>query len=64
MRLSPIQKKFNGKTYTLAITRVGKKVAQREAAKLRKGWGTIAPLLVRVVREPDGKYSVYSHRRR
>jgi len=54
---TPISKKFGGKTYHLAITRVGKQTAQKEAKKLRKGWGSLA----RVVREPDGKYCVYSY---
>jgi hypothetical protein len=51
-----ITRKFNGKIYHLAIIRVGKKTAQTEANKLRRIPGT----LVRLFREPDGKYSAYS----
>ena len=56
MTLSPLTKRLDGKIYNLAVTRVGKKTAQKEAKKLR----TIGGSLARVVREPDGKYSVYS----
>jgi len=53
---TPITRKIDGKVYHLAITRVGKKTARKEASSLRKTWGSLA----RLVREPDGKYSVYS----
>ena len=55
-KMTPITKKFNGKVYHLAVTRVRKDTANKEAKKLRRIWGS----LVRVVRESDGKYSVYS----
>ena len=59
-KLSPLTMKFDGKTYNLAVTRVRKATAQKEAKKLRRTWGSLA----RVVREPDGKYSVYSYHTR
>lgn len=54
---TPITKKFNGKVYHLGVIRVTKKTAQQNAKYLRRQWGSLA----RVVREPDGKYSVYSY---
>lgn len=56
-KLPPLTLKFDGKVYSLAVTRVHKATAQTEAKKLRR-----AGSLARVVREPDGKYSVYSRR--
>lgn len=57
---TPITRRFNGKVYHLAVTRVGKRTAEKEARKLRKTWGSLA----RLVRHPDGKYSVYSYHTR
>ena len=54
---TPIQKKFDGKIYHLAITRVGKQTAIREANKLRKA---MPDKSCRLWRHSDGKYSVYS----
>lgn len=56
---TPIMRKFGGKAYHLAIQRVTKKTAQQKANRLRKQYGSLA----RIVREPDGKYSVYSYPR-
>jgi len=41
--------------FTLAITRVNHATAKEEARKLRK-----AGLTVRMDKEPDGKYNLYS----
>ena len=51
-----ITKKFDGKVYHLAVSRVTKKTAMKNAKYIRRQFGKLA----RVVREPDGKYSVYS----
>lgn len=54
---TPIQKKFDGKVYHLAVIRVGKGTATKEANKLRKA---MPGKSVRLWRHSDGKYSVYS----
>jgi hypothetical protein len=51
-----ITRKFDGRTYQLAVIGVNKKAAQKESDKLHKTWGTLA----RIVRRTDGKYNVYS----
>lgn len=46
---------FHGKKYSLAVTRIPKATAEKEAKKLRdKG------LLTRIVREARGKHNVYA----
>ena len=54
-RTPPLVRKLDGREFILSTTRVSKGTAQKEAQKLRRH-----SLLARVVREPDGKYCVYS----
>ena len=54
---TPITRKFAGKVYHLAVLRVGKATAEKEADKLRRANPGKS---VRLWRQSDGKYSVYS----